>query len=405
MTLLRPERRSLNGSAAGNLNDLLALRGIAARSASLSITPDTAMKHSVVNACVQMIANLAVLDVNATRDLDGRQVKSPNTPALLQEPSANVSPLEWRRQVYVAWLTRGTAFGMIAQYDQYGLPKQIELLPAEAITITTKGGSRLAGCQFKVDGQPVEPYPRGPLWVSRGLHTKTGVPVGISPIEMACGAIGLGLAAEEFGASWFYDGAMPSAILTTEKEMRDDNVARTLKARFLDSFTSGKRDIAVLGDGLKFQPITVAANESQFLETLDRNSTTVARFFLMPPNEVGASDGSSMTYNNAESRANALLARCFAPWLAVFESTMTALTLKPYTVRTEIDGLYRLDITTRTKVDGEDIRVGVRNRNEVRATRNLPPIDGGDEYVWPPYRAFPINTDGDPQPVPEQVKP
>lgn len=396
MTLLRPERRSISGGAAGNLNDLLARRGIAPRSASLSVTPDTAMKHSVVNACVQTIANLAVLEINATREVDGRWVKAPNAPALLREPSATVSPLEWRRQVYVAWLTRGTAFGMIAATDQYALPTQIELLPAEAVTLTTKGGSRLAGYTFRVDGQEVEPFPHGPLWVARGLHTKTAVPVGISPIEMACGAIGLGLAAEEFGASWFYDGAVPSAVYTSKKEI-DDTVAKTLKARILDAVRPGSRDPLILGDDLTYQQVSVAANESQFLETLDKNAGTVARYFLMPPNEVGASDGSSMTYSNAEARANALLARCFAPWLAVFEAHMTRLTQRPYTVRTEIDGLYRLDIVTRTKVDGDDIRNGVRNRDEVRASRNLPPIaDGtGDQYCWPPGQLSPADAIAD----------
>lgn len=369
-----PESRSTWNSE-GNLARLLEARGLGPRSVSLSVTPDTAMGHSVVNECVQMIANLSMLDVRAVRDVDGRQVVASSQPELIRAPSAELDDMEWRRQVLVSWLTRGTAFGVVARSDRFGFPAQIELLPAEVVSVRRERGGVLAPWVWMVDGQVMKRWPNGPLWVAPGLHRPVGVPVGVSPIEMALGAIGLGLAAEDFGASWFYDGAVPSAILYSDQELSGDD-AKAIKAKWIDAIR-GKREPAVMGAGLKYEQISVAANESQFLDALDRNAATVARFFLVPPNEVGAPDGGSMTYNNAESRVLALLGRCYQPWLARLERVLTRVTPSPFTARVQIDGLILTDIKTRTDVDATDVAAGIRTRDEVRQARNLPPLPEG----------------------------
>lgn len=391
MSIFRPaaERRVANMSGmTGTLSELQALRGIGSRAVALSVTPTVAMKHSAVNACTALIANLAALDVHAYGSADGMDVRIPDPP-LLVEPSSETEPAEWRRQVFMSWLTRGTVFGWVARQDNLGRPTQIELLPAEEVSVS--GMPPFGPWEWRVGNKPVDRYPYGPLWVSRGLHTMPGIPVGISPIEMACAAIGLGLEAENFGASWFYDSATPSALLYTDQQV-DETQARIIKDRFIDTIR-GKREPAVMGAGIKYQAVQVAANESQFLETLDRNVATVCRFWLVPPEEVGASAGNSMTYQNAEARANALLTRTYQPWLQRLESSLTR--TAGVSTRVDVSGLIRTDIKTRTAVDGEDIRVGVRSRNEVRRTRGLAPIEGGDEYLWPPYRAFPLEADFD----------
>jgi hypothetical protein len=38
--------------------------------------------------------------------------------------------------------------------------------------------------------------------------------------------------------------------------------------------------------------------------------------------------------------------------------------------------------------------------NEARIIEDMPPINDGNEYLWPPYRAFPIDGDGDPAQAP-----
>ena len=377
MSLLARESRS--SVVPSGLVDMLARTDRGPRSVALSVTPTVAMRHATVSACVQLIANLGLLPVRAYVVEDGREVLAGQQPPLLLAPSANVDAAAWRRQVLLSWLTRGTAFGLVAGADRRGRPTMIELLPAECVTVE---GDIHGPWTWRVRGRTVGRWPDGPLWVAAGLHQWPGSPVGVSPIEMALGAIGLGLAAEDFGRSWFRDGAVPSAILSTDQPI-DKDTAEVIKSRFLDA-VRGKREPAVLGAGLHYQALQVAANESQFLETLDRNSATVCRFFLVPGSEVGAPTGDSMTYANVESRDLALLTRTFQPWLARLEATLGVALGAPQTIpRADVSDLIRTDLRTRTTVDVMDIRAGIRSRDEVRATRGLGPTPGGDQYVAP----------------------
>ncbi len=379
----REHRAASMMGQSGILSELQALRGITPRGVSLTVTPDTALRHSAVSACVQLIANLAMLDVRAYEVVDGREVLIDREFPILSSPSSSADAYEWRRQVFLSWLTRGTAFGIVTQTDRLGYPTMLELLPASCVTVDGRGP--FGPWIWRVNNQIVEEFPRGPLWVARGLHSHAGCPVGISPIEMALGAIKLGLQAEDFGASWFGEGAHPSAILTTDQPVTAE-VAGAIKGRFIEAIR-GRREPAVLGAGMKYQAISVPADESQFLETIDKNAATVCRYFLVPPSEIGASEGDSMTYANAEARSLALLSRTFAPWIARLEHSLSALLPKSIVVRADVSGLLRTDMKTRSEIDNSDLRAGIRSRDEIRATRGLGPSPDGELFARLPFGA------------------
>lgn len=354
------------------------------RRVAQNVTPDTAMGSSAVAASVLKIENLSALELHSHRVIDGQLRRAPTDARILTEPSADLDPMAWRRQVYNQWLTRGTAFGLAARTDQYGLPVQVELIPPDVVTVRQKNRTALPQWEWKVDGQVVKTLrDGGPLWVAPGLHHRTGQPVGISPIEMALGAIRLGLLAEDFGTSWFLDGGQPTGILQSDKVI-DDTTARSMSKRFADRLRASKEPVT-LGSGLEYKQISVAANESQFLETLDRNVATIARFFLMPPEDIGGSSGSSMTYSNIESRQLQKVLDVYGPWIAHFEAAMTRITSRPQVIKCDLSGLIRTDIKTRTEVDRSDVETGIRTRDEVRHDRGLDPLDGGAGAVVPPF--------------------
>lgn len=367
---------------------------------SMRITPDIAMKHSAVAACVLKICNLAALDVHAYRKVDGVPQLAATDPVLLRAPSAEAMPLRWRREVYDSWLRRGTAFGFVTMTDNTGYPTKIELVPADSVTVRPRLGYKAIGNKWiwMVDNKERTPWTEGgDLWVAPGPYTQPGSPVGISPIEMALGSIRLGLAAENYGGSWFYTGGHPTAVLQSDQVINAET-ADTVKKRFMASLSKGGP--IVIGAGLKYDRVQVAANESQFLETISRNVATVCRYFLVPPEEVGASSGNSMTYSNVESRNLGLLVGTYGPWLAHFEATMNTLTPRPLNVSTDTDKLLRLDAKTRTDLDVADIRAGIRSREEIRNTRGLGPVDPADLIVWPPFAAAAKAPAPAPAPVP-----
>ncbi len=377
MSLFRPVERRHDGLIAPPSG----FRSDRPRGSALRVTPDTALKHSAVAACVGLLCNIATWPVHSYRRTAGVGMRLPESdqPQFLRRPSIEATPIEWRREILWSWATRGNAFGMITSRDALGYPRTIELLHPDSVTVRSTRSSGISTWEFLIDNKPFDRYPNGDLWHTRGLWTKPGVPVGISPIEMALAAIGLGIAAEDFGSSWFYDGAHPSAVLYTDQQVTKDQ-ARTIKDRFVDAVTgaSGRREPAVLGAGVKYQQVQVAANESQFLETLDRNIATVARYFLVAPEYIGGSSGASMTYSNIETRGLAMLQQFFGPWLSKLEESFGNLTPGGQYVKINVDSLLRVDAKTRHDIHQISITNRIRSRDEVRALEDLPPYDGED---------------------------
>lgn len=388
--LRRGEQRA--ATISGSLGDLLRVRGDTLRSDSVvrpRVTVDTALQLSTVWACHNMICDLAsMLPVDEFRRVNGIPQSIVPRSALLDEPSLQVDDLTWRFQVFSSLLLRGNTYGLITATAPNGYPQQIELVDADCvqwIPPRKPGGP----WSTKLLNQDIERWPNGPLWHVPG-RTLAGSPVGLSVISYARERIRLGLSAERFGSDWFDEGAHPSAILSTEQPV-DEEQARTIKRRFVQAIR-GSREPAVLGAGIKYEAVQVSAEDSQFLATSKANVNDIARFFLVPPEMVGGSSGDSMTYANIEQRFLHLRQITLATWLVRVERALTRLTPKPRYVKFNSDAIVAVDLMTRYRAHDMAIRDGWKSRDDIRHLEDEPPIpDGtGGEYLWPPYRHTPL---------------
>ena len=81
--------------------------------------------------------------------------------------------------------------------------------------------------------------------------------VGYSPIAMAKNAVGLAMAAEEYGAKFFANGAAPSGVLEHPGTIKDpERIRQSWHSIFGGSANSNK--IAVLEEGLKYTPNAIS---------------------------------------------------------------------------------------------------------------------------------------------------
>jgi len=347
------------------------------------IDVDQAMRLGAVWACVDLIARtISTLPVHEYERGQGAPVQLPPSP-LLTKPDGDVSRTVWLYQVLSSLLTTGNTFGLVDPPMTVGWPERIELLDASRITLSRDG--RSGPVRWYVDQKPVEKWPAGPLW-HVPAWVRAGSPIGLSPIEHAALKIGIGLNAEKFGAQWFRDGAVPTGMLLSDKTVNPET-AKTVKRRWLDALM-GNREPVVMGDGWKYEQIQVTAEESQFLATMSATKADIASYYGIPPEEIGGSSGSSMTYSNIESRSLNMLTYTFGPWIVRLEEALTALRPEGRYCKINADAFVRVDTTTRMKAYESAIRTGWRSPDEVREKEDLPPIpDGkGDRFLWPPLR-------------------
>ena len=101
--------------------------------------------------------------------------------------------------------------------------------------------------------------------------------VGYSPIAMAKNAVGLAIAAEEYGAKFFANGAAPGGVLEHPGTIKDpERIRQSWQSTFGGSANSNK--IAVLEEGLKYTPIAISPEQAQFLETRKSKSMKSLEF-------------------------------------------------------------------------------------------------------------------------------
>lgn len=374
-----PEVRHVTGDVSAMLTDYRNARV----GSLLDISSDQAMRHAAVWACVRLIAGTVStlpVDVVRVRGNARREVSAP----LISSPSALVSPITWRDQLMVSLLLRGNAYGLITQRDAAGYPLSIELVHPDKVAGRVEDGR----VRLSWDGSEHELWPFGDA-IHVPAFTVPGSPFGLSVLDYARTTIGSGLASEEWGARFFTDGAVPSAVLSTDQAITREQ-AQELKARFMAA-VAGKREPAVLGAGISYTPISVSPGESAFLETFRMSGENVCRLFGLQPEMIGmASSGSSITYANREQRVQDFLTFSLSPWLARIEEALSALLPREHEVKFRTGALLRADIQTRYSVYEASARISQMTDgampltvDEMRALEDLPPLTQTEEILSP----------------------
>jgi HK97 family phage portal protein len=319
-------------------------------------------------ACVGMRAGaFAQLPLKAYRDRDGFGEVVPSQPELMVAPSAAVVPSVWKTQMSISRDIWGYAAGYIRAVDAAGYPSKVDwLCPGSDI----HAHEHVDGIDWRIDHQPVD--------ASMIVHVPSrwvlpGRPLGICPLEYS-GLVDLARRAQAFGRDWFVNGAMPSAILYSDSEISSTE-ADSLLARMLQRWS--RRQPAVIGSGMKYEAVSVKADESQFLETMRQVSADIAISFNLPPERINAATGKGNEYANISQNQQQYLLDSINPDLVVIQEALGKHTPRGQYLRWQTGAFLRSDLKTRYEsykvgLEGEFITV-----DEVRAWEELPPL--GDD--------------------------
>jgi len=341
--------------------------------AGVPVTPDRALRLSTVWGCVRLLADsVSTLPIDVFRDDDRDPLPLPR---LLQRPSADHPELsDWLWAGMASLLLRGNAWGLIT--DRAGvLPAQVDLLDPDRVSVQE---DRDAPPVIRLDGQEVD---RGELWHVKA-YPVAGSILGMSPVAYAREAIGLGIAAERFGAQFFGDGATPQGVLTTDQQITPET-AEALSARW-EKHHGRRRRVAVLGSGAKFQAVSINPEESQFLGTIGANAATICRIYGIPAGMMaGVELAGHEDYSSPEQRATDFLTFGLRPWLHRLERAVS--TLLPRTQRAKFNAgaMVRATLLDRYQAHKLGIDGGWLLRSEVRELEDRPPVEGIDEQAPP----------------------
>jgi HK97 family phage portal protein len=212
-----------------------------------------------------------------------------------------------------------------------------------------------------------------------------GLLQGMSPIGAARQALGLSVAAEEYGARLFGSGNLMAGILQTDQRLQKDDAAR-LRERWREKMAGlgNAFDVAIMDSGAKWQPIGIPPEDSQFIQTRQFAVEEVARLYGIPPHMLGQVTHSTSWGTGIEQQSIGFNTYTLRPWLTRIEQALSN-ELLPRGVNARFNAAELLRGDTRAEIDAHQVAVlsGQETVNEARAARGLPPVDSGDETFFP----------------------
>jgi HK97 family phage portal protein len=200
--------------------------------------------------------------------------------------------------------------------------------------------------------------------------------IGVSPIFAAGLAATHGLAIQEQATKFFTNGARPGGILTAPGSISTETALR-LKEYFETNF-SGKNagKVAVVGDGLKYDPMAAKSSDSQLIEQLKWTAEQVCGVYHVPAFMVGV--GQEPNYNNVQNLTLRYYSQCLQVLIESIEICLDEGLGMGESIGTEfdLDGLLRMDSLAQMEVLEKS--KGKLTPNEQRKRLELPPVTGGD---------------------------
>ncbi len=351
--------------------------------AGQSVTTETALKYTAVWGCVRIISeSLAVLPLNLYR-VDGkkREIARDHIAHQLVHDSPNdeMTSFVFREMMQAHLLTSGNAYAPIVRDSANRPRKLLPISPSEIEPVRKRG--RLA---YKIKGRDRLRDAANVLHIP-GLGFD-GIK-GFSPIAMHREAIGLGLAAQEFGATFFGNGATLSGVLEVPGDLGDNGATR-LRDQWnkAHSGTGNAHKTAVLEFGTKYQSIGVPPEDAQFLETRKFQITDIARIYRVPPHMLA--DLERATFSNITEQDLAFVKHTMIPWLVRWEQELNRKLLSQEERETmffkfNVAGLLRGDIKSRYESYQIGRQQGFLSVNDIRELEDMNPINGGDVYLEP----------------------
>jgi HK97 family phage portal protein len=342
------------------------------------------LAFSAVYSCVSIIASdIAKMRIKLVeQDADGiwREVRG-NSPFLLvlRKPNRYQTLLQFIEQWIVSRLLHGNAF-VLKERDNRNVVTALYVLdPARVQTLVASDG----GVYYRISADPlagVEEQVTVPA--SEMIHDRAITLwhplVGVSPIY-ACGRSATqGNRIQNNSSKFFENMSRPSGMMTAPGVI-EDVTAKRIKDQFEKNF--GGENIGrlfVAGNGLKYEPMMVNADDAQLIEQLKWTVEDVARCFRVPLWKLNA--GQMPAYGNSEMAQRAYYSETLQNPMEAIEALLDdGFDFGPTRgVEFDLEPLMRMDTAGRYEALSKGVQGGWLAPNEARRPEGLPPLDGGD---------------------------
>jgi len=367
---------------------LHAMRGGIETMTGLSVSPEAALRYTTVLICVRVLAeSVAALPcILYRRRADGGKDRATDHPlysvlhdqangwnTAFEYTEGQMSNLALRGNgfAYVERNRLGQTLGLVPlNPDGVTIDQAIDWSPVYTATLPDNTRAKLKPSQIH--------HIRGPF--ARGF-------VGRSIISLAKEAVGLGLAAEAYGAHMYRNGVKPTGVLRHPGKVGYEAV-QSLRNQFEERYAglSNSGRPLLLEEGMEWTSLSITPADAEFIESRKFQRTEIAGIFRVPAHLVN--DLEKATFANIEHQTLQFVVHSLRPWLkrweqAINRDLLTKAERGEYFAEFLMDDMLRGDTKSRYEAYASGIQNKWLSANEVRGRENLNPREGGDVFENP----------------------
>lgn len=350
---------------------------------SVEVRHNAVLSHHADFACRTLIASdLAKLRIKLVqRGDDGiwSEVTNPAYSPVLRKPNHFQNRIQFMESWVLSKLQQGNSI-VLKQRDNRGVVVRLYVLDWNLVTpLVSDDGSVF----YQLNTDKISGLTESVVVPAREIiHDRFNCffhpLIGLSPIFAGGLAATQGLAIQNDSTQFFQNGAQPGGILTAPGAIHADT-AKRLKEHWESNYSgrnAGK--VAVLGDGLKYEPMKAKAVDFQLIEQLKWTAEVVCSTYHVPPYKIGV--GPMPSYNNVQALNIEYYSQCLQALIEAIELCLDEGLGMAEGIGTEfdVDNLLRMDTTALVLAEKEAVGAGIKSPNEARRRLDLKPVSGGE---------------------------
>lgn len=350
------------------------------RNEEIEVSKNDQMRHHAVFACVSLITrDIGKLKIKTKRKVEGvSQVCTSCINPLLAKPNDFQN---WQ-QFAEAWATSKATSGNTYVWkvrNIYGEVWKLQILnPERTKPLVDPNGNVFYQVRkdrlFDLDEDVVLP-------ASEIIHDRFNCfyhpLVGLSPITACALSASQGISIQRNAQAFFANASRPSGILVAPGTI-SEQTSKELKDNWQKNYSGkGNGGTAVMGDGMNYVPISVAANDAQLVEQLKMSGEIVCTAFSVPAFKVGLAP---LPSGKVSDHNDIYYSDCLQHYLESIETLLNQHLDLEEGVEAEfcLDALLRMDAGSQMDYLDKGVKGAIMAPNEARARIGLAPVSGGE---------------------------
>lgn len=354
--------------------------------AGVRVNAQSVLGYPPVYACVNVLAkDIAQIPIKVYERTPAGNHPAPTHALwtlLHDRPNPEMPAYVFKQVKQAHVLLWGNAYAEI-EFNKAGRPVALWPLLPDRTVVVRKDGAKWIRTRLPDDREVLIPSRRVLHIPGLGYDGMAGYSV----MRLHAAGMSIGLAAQESAGRFYGNGMRPSGVLThpgTLKEKAKQNLRESIE-KLYDGLSNAHR-IALLEEGLKWEQLSLNADDAQLLDSHKFEIETAARIFDVPLVRLHHIEKATSWGTGIEQFRIAYLTHSLDPWLVLWEQVINdALFAGRSRFFSEFDR--RKFLQADSKARAEYYRglwqMGALNTNDIRRFENLNPVEGGDRHFVP----------------------